>query len=99
MFRTDDGPFRFRIVVSTVVVRNAAPSGSLFVVVTAAFGLSVDGVGDCCVAGEASSSSSTGGVKGLSLPKIFEDDCFREEVAELDLDSSLNNPMRPSSLE
>lgn len=96
MLRTDDGPFRFRIVVSTVVVRNAAPSGSLFVVVTAAFGLSVDAVGDCCVV---SSSSSTGGVKGLSLPKIVEDDCFREEVTELDFDSSLNNPMRPSSLE
>ncbi len=93
MFRMDVGPFRFRIVVSTVVVRNAAPSGSLFVAV---FGLSVDAVGDCCVV---SSSSLIGGVKGLSLPKIFEDDCFREELTELDFDSSLNNPRRPSSLE
>ena len=53
MFLTN-GPFRFRIVVSTVVVRNAAPSGSLFVVVTAAFGLSVDAVGDCCVVSSSS---------------------------------------------
>ena len=79
-------------------MRNAAPSGSLFVVVVAAFGLSADRVGDCCVAGELF-SSFTDGEKFLSLPRICEDDGFREEADELDLDRSLNNPMRPSSLE
>ena len=81
------------------MVRNAAPSGSLFVVVVVgAFGLSVDRGGDCCVAG-GSSSSFTNGEKFLSLPRICEDDGFREEADELDLDRSLNNPIRPSSLE
>ena len=54
MLRTAAGSFFFRTTVSTVVVRNAAPSGSLVVVF--AFGFS-NGSGDDIVDGSSSDFS------------------------------------------
>ena len=89
MFRTVADSLPFRTTVSTVVVRNAAPNGSLV-----GFGFSgsvLDGT-----VGE-SSSTSGGGTKASVFPRIVVEDGFR--LDEFDLDNSLNNPMRPSSLE
>ena len=77
MFRTKVGSFRFRMVVSTVAARNAAPKGSLFLVL----GFSADGTVNCCTA-DGPSSAWVDVAKSFSLPKIFVDDSFRDEEVE-----------------
>jgi len=95
MLRIILGSFRFRVMVSTVVVRNAAPKGSLLVV---DFGFSVDGI-----VAESLLLCTTCSVdeeKSSSLPKILVPAaCFLEDEDELDFDNALNNPIMPSSLE
>ena len=95
MLRTVVGSFLFRLVVSTIEVRNAAPKGS-FLATLVRFGSSVGGIDDgiACESWRPSVDED----KSSSLPKIFADNFFLEDV-ESDFDSSLNNPIRPSSLE
>ena len=96
MLRTILGSFRFRVTVSTVAVRNAAPKGSLRVGFD--FGFSINGIVDESLL--LCTTCSVDEEKSSSLPKILVPTaCFLEDEVELDFDNALNNPIMPSSLE
>ena len=106
MFRTIVDCCRFRVVVSIVVERNAAPNRDGALVVTFFDFVSdfVDDGDDDGITDESSPSVlvlvETASKGSSSPPKIF--DCFflyEEEELELDFDSSFNRPNRPSSFE